>query len=652
MIALTNLTKHYGDRYLFKDSSLHIGNRERMAIVGSNGAGKSTLLRIILGTVEPDSGTITQSRANSVGYLPQENVYHEGTTLLEEAKKAFDDILEVHDRADECSREIATITSRGITESPELTELLEELGELHHHLENSEAYNIDTRVKSVLTGLGFCEHDFDRMTEEFSGGWQMRIELAKLLLEEPTILLLDEPTNHLDLDSLEWLEQYLREYEGSVVIVSHDRRFLDNLITRTVEISLGSMTEYSGNYSFYLEDRKRRRSLLEAQYENQQQMIKQNTQFIERFRYKATKARQVQSRIKALEKIELVEIEDEESQISFHFPPPPPCGRILMELDGLDKSYGQLSVFHNLACTIERGERIAMLGPNGTGKSTLARIMAGTEQFQNGLRRAGHNVAISYYAQHQADDLDPSRTVLQTVDDIATGDIRKHLRTLLGCFLFSGDDVFKQVSVLSGGEKSRLALAKMLLTPSNLLIMDEPTNHLDMRSKSVLQEALLTFEGSYLIVSHDRDFLEPIVNRVLDIKDGQVRVTLGSVSDYLAKRHGESETHARHDTTGREVKAKTATHLDRDRKREEARLRQERYQRVKPLKNAIVKIEQAVTRLEQRVGEIEIELGKEETYHSEDAARKLQAEYKSTKEELDSKYFEWAKLQTELEESE
>ncbi len=650
MIALNSLTKHFGDRYLFKDASLHIGNRDRIAIVGSNGAGKSTLLRIILGVMEADSGTITQSRANTVGYLPQENVHHEGTSLLEEVKKAFGDILSLQDRADECRREIERLTSSGVSDSPELMDLLEEQGELLHHLDHAQAWNIDTRAKQVLTGLGFRDRDFPRMTEEFSGGWQMRIELAKLLLEEPTILLLDEPTNHLDLDSLEWLEAYLRDYEGSVVIVSHDRRFLDNLVTRTVEISLGSITEYSGNYSFYIEERKKRRALLEAQYDNQQQMIKQNTQFIERFRYKATKARQVQSRIKALEKIERVEIEDEESQIRFSFPAPPSCGRILMELDGVDKSYGDLRVLQKVSLHLERGERIAMLGPNGTGKSTLARIIAGVDDFQGGLRRPGYNVAISYYAQHQADDLDPKRTVLQTVDEIAQGEIRKNLRSLLGCFLFSGDDVFKMVSVLSGGEKSRLALAKMLLTPSNLLVMDEPTNHLDMRSKGVLQEALLRFEGSYIIVSHDRDFLEPIVNRVWDIHDGALRVTLGTVSDYIRKRHGgEAAPVGRSDTSGREIRQKTATHSDRDRKREEAEKRQALYQKHKPLKQALRRAEEGIAKLEARNTAIEQELGIPDTYHDAARVKQLQLEYKDVKSRLEGLYYEWADLQEQLE---
>ncbi len=646
MISLTGISKQYGGEYLFRDVSLRIGDDERLSIVGSNGAGKSTLMKILAGQVEPDSGSIAASRTNTVGYLPQDGVHHSGRTLFDEASQAFDDILGLHTRLEELGAEIASVSEREGGESPALLPLIEELGEIQHVLEHREGYNIETRVAQVLGGLGFAERDFGRMTEEFSGGWQMRIEIAKLLLREPTILLMDEPTNHLDLESLEWVEDYMRSYKGSVVLVSHDRRFLDNVVHRTLEVSMGRITEYSGNFSFYLAERDQRKEHLVSAWENQQQMIKQTMQFVDRFRYKATKSRQVQSRLKMLDKIERIELEDEEDSISFSFPPPPPSGRILMSVESLSKSYGTVEVLKHATLHIEKGDRIAFLGANGTGKSTLARIMAGIEPFQDGECRAGHNAVISYYAQNQAEELDGSKTVLQTIDDIAVGEIRKHIRSLLGCFLFSGDDVLKRVSVLSGGEKSRLALAKMLLTPANLLILDEPTNHLDMRSKSVLQQALLRFSGSYIIVSHDRDFLEPIVNKVVDIHDKAPRITLGTMSDYLRKRHGESEP-----TPPPRVVEKTAsvTGEDRNRKRAEAERRQEKYKNIKPLKNELQRIEQAIAADEKRKAELEQALCDPELYRMEDRIKILNAEYASLKEGLEARYFAWAELQEKIE---
>ncbi|MBL0175136.1 MAG: ABC-F family ATP-binding cassette domain-containing protein [Ignavibacteria bacterium] len=651
MIALVNVSKQYGGDYLFRDISIRFGDRERVAIVGSNGAGKSTLMKIVVGLVEPDAGEIAKSRHNTVGYLPQDGVHHAGRTLFEEASTAFDDIMALHDRVDEISREINLLSDDGHTDSPELHALVDELGEMQHQLEHREGYNIQTKVTQVLSGLGFREKDIHRMTDEFSGGWQMRIALVKLLLQEPTILLLDEPTNHLDLEALEWLENYLRTYEGSIVMVSHDRRFLDNIVTRTLEISLGRLSEYSGNYSYYVEEKVKRVELLQAQYENQQQMIKQTEQFVERFRYKATKARQVQSRLKMLEKIERVEIEDEEKGISFDFPVPPSPGKVLMELKHLAKSYGALEVFDNLNFTVERGDRIAFLGVNGVGKSTLARIIAGIEPYQHGTRAPGHNVIIGYYAQNQAEELDPKKNVLETVDDIATGEVRKRLRTLLGCFLFSGDDVFKQVSVLSGGEKSRLALAKMLLTPANLLVLDEPTNHLDMRSKAVLQDALSRFEGSFIIVSHDRDFLDPLINKCVDFPGGVLRATTGSVTDYLRRRHSEMEQTqtAQRDTAGQAVEKKSALHLEKERKREEAALRQERYKKSKPVRNAIAGVEKKIAAAEKKKADLEAALGTEDTYHDAEHAKAVSAAYKTITSDLAYLYDQWAKLQEEME---
>ena len=483
MITISHLEKQYGGEYLFRDLSLRIGDDERIAIVGPNGAGKSTLLKIILGLVDPDAGEMIRSRSHTAGYLPQDGIAHAGKTLADETATAFDDLLAMHARAEEIAGEIDALVAAGRGDSPEVLDLVDEMGKLQHHLEHREGWSIGAKVEEVLFGLGFKAKDMQRETSEFSGGWQMRIALAKLLLREPTILMLDEPTNHLDIESLTWLEEYLKGYDGSVVVISHDRRFLDNLTRRTIEIANGKAAEYKGNYSYYLKEREIRLEMLRSSYENQQEAIRATMAFVDRFRYQATKARQVQSRLKQLDKIERIEMDDEQGSISFDFPPPPSPGRILMKLEGVTKAYGPEPVFSDLDLTLERGDRIAFLGSNGAGKSTLARIIAGLEPIQAGTRTPGHNVIISYYAQHQADDLDPKKTVLETLEDAAPAGLQQGLRRLLGCFLFTGDDVFKRVAVLSGGEKSRLALAKMLLVPANLLILDEPTNHLDVKSK-------------------------------------------------------------------------------------------------------------------------------------------------------------------------
>ncbi len=450
MISAVNLLLEFGDRPLFREISFRVGPHDRIGLVGSNGAGKSTLLRILVGEMAADSGEIAKAKYVSVGYLPQEGMSAAGRTLYGEVESVFADVIGTQAALDEVHRRMGEIDH----ESAEFAELLEVYGELQHKLESSDAFRIKTGIEKVLVGLGFAEADFPRQTDEFSGGWQMRIALAKLLLAQPSLLLLDEPTNHLDLDSLRWLEDYLRSYEGAVIIVSHDRRFLDNMTTKTYELSMGQLTEYAGNFSFFVTEKASRREQQVAAFRNQQQQIKQTEQFIERFRYKATKARQVQSRIKQLEKIELIEIEDEEGGIHFAFPPAPQSGRVVMELRQISKSYGALKVFNGVSLDIDRGDRIAFVGVNGAGKSTMARILAGIEPFDGGERVVGHNVTISYFAQHQAEELNPAHDVLQTVDEVATGDIRRRLRTLLGCFLFSGDDVFKKVRVLSGGKRA------------------------------------------------------------------------------------------------------------------------------------------------------------------------------------------------------
>jgi ATP-binding cassette subfamily F protein 3 len=642
MISASNVTLHFGTRALLSEISFRIGPADRIGLVGSNGAGKSTLLRALLGEVVPDSGEIAKAKYVSVGYLPQEGMAAAGKTLYAEVEGVFGDVVSIRDRLDQIHRRMQGVDH----DSEEFQELLTLYGELQHRLEDSDAFRMQSKIEKVLVGLGFRERDFSRQTEHFSGGWQMRIALAKLLLQQPSLLLLDEPTNHLDLESLEWLEEYLRSYDGAVMIVSHDSRFLDTMTSRTFELSLGNMTEYAGNYSFFLEARKERLELQEAAYKNQQQQLKQTRRFIERFRYKATKARQVQSRIKALQKLELIELEDDESGIHFEFPPAPPSGRVVMELKNIAKSYDNVPLFRGLDFDIERGDRIAFVGANGEGKSTLGRIIAGEEPFDEGERIPGHNVIVSSFAQHQAEELDPSKTVLETLDDVAAGDIRKRLRTILGCFLFKGDDVFKKVSVLSGGEKSRLALAKMLLTPANLIILDEPTNHLDMRSKAVLVEALLDYEGSCLIVSHDRDFLDPLVNKVVEFHGGKIRTYPGNVSEYIEKRNmevGQRETVEHRPEEGVSQK---------DRKRIEAEQRRRKYERVKPIRDRLEKVEKIIEARERLKRELEAKMADPAFYRNGEQVKEATAQYGAVEKELADAYYRWNDLTRALEEAE
>ncbi len=637
-----------------------IGPHDRIGFVGSNGAGKSTLLKIIAGINESDSGSVDKAKYVTVGYLPQDGVIASGKTLYKEVETAFEDVMFVQQELEEAQHQLSTLNP----ESEEYTDVLEVFGELQHKLEDLDAFRMKSKIERVLMGLGFSVPDFERQTEEFSGGWQMRIALAKLLLKEPSVLLLDEPTNHLDLESLQWLEEYLHNYNGAIILVSHDRAFLDSITTKTISISLGKVESYAGNYSFFEKEKAVRKELLVSAFKNQQQQMKQTQQFIERFRYKATKARQVQSRIKQLEKIEIVEIEDEEEGIHFHFPQPKPSGVVVMELKNIHKSYGAKKVFHGLNYTLERGDRIAIVGVNGAGKSTFSRIVAGVEPFDSGERKLGYNAILSYFAQHQAEELDMSKDVLQIVDEVAEGEIRTKLRTILGSFLFHDDDVFKKVSVLSGGEKSRLALAKMLLQPANFLIMDEPTNHLDMRSKKVLQEALLAYEGTYIIVSHDRAFLDPIVNKVVEFSSSGVKTFLGNVSEYLESKSNERRALSDDISGGvrvlgrggevmNRVIAKITNHQspinEKERKRLEAESRQELYKKTKTVKDKLVKVEKEIEKMESRKKEIEALMADVEFYKKGEEAKRVAQEHRELKAKLDDAFLEWTEISEVIE---
>ena len=640
MLSLEHITIQFGERSLFQDVTATIGPRDRIGLVGSNGSGKSTLLKAIVGLQQTDVGTIGKAHYVTVGYLPQDGVSAFGRTLYQEAETAFEDVLQIQRELDEAHQQLSILDPS----SNDFADTLEVLGELQHKLEDLDAYRMKSKIERILMGLGFSTHDFNRMTEEFSGGWQMRIALAKLLLKEPNILLLDEPTNHLDIETLQWLEEYLRQYNGAIILVSHDRIFLDNLTTKTFALSRGKFESYSGNYSFYETEREVRKELLLSQLKNQQQHIKQTEEFIERFRYKATKARQVQSRIKQLEKIDLVEVENEEEEIHFHFPPPQQSGRVVIELHTLGKHYGALEVFHKLDYKVDRGDRIAIVGVNGAGKSTLSRILAGVESYDTGERVVGYNVIPAYFAQDQADELDLTKDVLKTVEESAGTETRTQLRTLLGSFLFHGDDVFKSVSVLSGGEKSRLALAKMLLQPANFLIMDEPTNHLDMKSKRVLQEALSTYGGTFAIVSHDRAFLDPIVNKVLEVKPGSLRTFLGNLSDYITKKKEERGQTVQN--TGKENAP--LTHEIQATWQEQKKHRKSIAREVRAAKKKIEEAETIIRDLERRKKEIEVLLANPDFYKNGEKAKLISAEYKDIQSRIEQAYTQWSDVTHQL----
>ena len=538
MISLDNLTVSYGGWTLFDNISFLINPKDRIGLVGRNGAGKTTLLRIITGEQQPTSGHVTLNGECTIGYLPQTMRVADTTTLAEETAKAFDEVLRLEAEIASLTREIAERTDY---ESAGYEQLLHRLNDAqdHYHILGGDTREAD--IEKTLLGLGFKRTDFGRATSEFSGGWRMRIELAKLLLRRPSIFLLDEPTNHLDIESIQWLEEYLKNYNGAVLLISHDRAFLDNVTNRTVELSLGKVTDYKVSYSKYVVLRAERRAQQMAAYENQQRMIEKTEEFIEKFRYKPTKSNQVQSRIKQLERLERLEIEEEDlSTLNIKFPPAPRSGQIVAEINEAGMSFGTKHVFSGANFIIEKGDKIALVGRNGEGKTTLARMLIGQLTPTEGSVRLGANVNIGYYAQNQDDLMDGEFTVYDTLDRVAVGDIRTRLRDILGAFLFRGEDIDKKVKVLSGGERARLAMARMMLEPRNLLILDEPTNHMDMRSKDILKSAIMKYDGTVVVVSHDREFLDGMVQKVYEFRDGGVKEYLGGIYYFLEKRKLES----------------------------------------------------------------------------------------------------------------
>ena len=651
MLQINNLSLQYGDKHLFKDISVRLNHQDHVGLVGVNGTGKSTLLKMMMGIIETDFGVITKSKKSTIGYLPQEiEGLSPKRTLREEAETAFEHLLKMQ-------RELDTINEQLGHADPQSTffaDLLHQQGELQHQLDGSDFFHIEGKIEKILTGLGFSQTDMDKACADFSGGWQMRIMLAKLLLSHPSFIFLDEPTNHLDIESLTWLEDFLKSYQGGMIIISHDRAFLDNLANMTWELSLGKLTVYKGNYSKYLTDKNTRLEVQKAAYNNQQAKIQQTMRFVTRFRAKSTKAKQVQSRLKQLSHMDMLELEDSEQKISFRFPPATSSGRLAILADKLGKKYGKKLVFDNLNLEINRGDKVAVVGMNGAGKSTLVKILAGLIKPSHGKIRQGHNVKISYFGQHQAQELSKELTVLQTMEQTNVEQTVTSTRSILGAFLFRGDEVDKKVMVLSGGEKSRLALAKMIITPANLLIMDEPTNHLDMMSQDILQEGLKQYDGSIIVVSHNRFFLDGFVNKVLEIKNGQATMFEGNVKYYLNKVKQAEENPAgdknrkggKFSSSG--INTKNTKKSSKEIRKENARNRAARNKHLAPLKKQLANLEREIEELEEIKKKLEMVLADPELYNDQDAFAEKSREYQKTTERLERIYPDWEDTQNQI----
>lgn len=642
MISVDGLKVEFGVKPLFEDVSFVVNDRDRIALVGKNGTGKSTMLKILCGLQKPTAGTVSVPNETTIGYLPQVMKLTDDTTVREEAYKAFSDITRLKERVDELNRQLEERTDY---ESEEYLDLVQRFTNAHDRYMMMGADNCDANLERTLTGLGFLQSDFDRPTSEFSGGWRMRIELAKILLQSPDVLLLDEPTNHLDIESIQWLEQFLSQSAKAVVLVSHDRAFINNVTNRTLEISCGKVVDYKVNYDQYVVLRKERREQQQRAYENQQKEIAEMKDFIERFRYKPTKAVQVQSRIKQLAKIVPIEIDEvDNSQMRLKFPPCLRSGDYPVICDGVRKEYGEHAVFSNVNLTIKRGEKVAFVGKNGEGKSTLVKCIMNEIPFEGNLK-IGHNVQIGYFAQNQAQMLNDNITVFDTIDQVARGEIRLKINDILGAFMFGGEASEKKVSVLSGGERSRLAMIRLLLEPVNLLILDEPTNHLDMRSKDVLKEAVKAFDGTAIIVSHDREFLDGLVSKVYEFGGGKVTEHIGGIYDFLQKHNVESL-----DAIGRKQPA-VAEAASAEKATAEVSAAKQSYAEHKEQQKKIRKAEKAVKESEARIEKMESRLKEldELLYQPENASNmEYVTEYTSTKKTLDKEVENWEKLSEEL----
>ncbi len=644
MISVENLSIEFNGTALFSDVSFLINPKDKIGLVGKNGAGKSTLLKTLAGLQAYDKGSISLAGDLEIGYLPQQMTYQNGKTVIKEAKTAFKRLNEIEQELHLLNQKL--LDCEDYT-SKEYEKLLDKITTLSDEQNILGGHQSDEKIEKILLGLGFLTSDFHRLSDEFSGGWRMRIELAKILLQAPKVLLLDEPTNHLDIESIQWLENFLSNYSGAILLISHDRQFLDNITHRTIEISLGKIYDYKASYSHYLQLRKERREQQIAAYHNQQKKIKDTEAFIERFRYKATKSVQVQSRIKQLEKIERIEIDPEEkAAIHIQFPPVPRSGNKVIECKNLGKSFGEKVVLKDLEFVIERGEKIAFIGKNGEGKTTLSKMIM-NELPYTGTLNIGHQVKIGYFAQNQDEILDKSKTVFQTLDDIATGDYRKKVRDILGAFLFSGEDIDKKVSVLSGGEQSRLAMAKLLLEPVNLLVLDEPTNHLDLLTKDILKDALKRFEGSIIVVSHDRYFLDGLCTKIYEFKNQGIKEHLSGIKEYIEKIKQDSlkDIALKQQENAQQKKIEKATISD-------SKLS---YQEQKNLDKKIRKVQKTLSEIENEIEQLEEEIQQTNqalaenstTFTSEDFEREYQ-KLNTAKTNLDKAMHHWEQASYEL----
>ena len=639
MISINSLTVAYGGFTLLNDINFHISENDKIGLVGKNGAGKSTILKLICGLQSPTSGKVAVPAGVKIGYLPQIMEHHKGKSVIDETMTAFADMYALEDELEKVTAELA---SREDYESKEYQRLIERMNEINDSLTFTRSESPRVQAERTLIGLGFKFEELDRPTETFSQGWNMRIELAKILLSKPDVLLLDEPMNHLDIESIEWLEGYLKDYRGSLVLISHDRKFLDNITNRTVEIMLGRIHDYKVPYSKYLELRKERIAQQMAAYENQQRMIEKTEEFIERFRYKPTKSNQVQSRIKQLEKLERVEVDEEDSSaLTVKFPPAPRSGDVVFKASDLTVGYGTKVVFSGAEIEVRRGEKVALVGRNGEGKTTLMRVIMRELEPLGGEARTGHNVNIGYYAQNQEDILNKEDTVFETLDRIAVGDVRTKLRDILAAFLFKGEDIDKKVAVLSGGERARLAMAKLMLKPYNLLALDEPTNHMDIRSKDILKQALKSYDGTLIVVSHDRDFLDGLVDKLYEFRNGKVKEHLGTVAEFLEQRKLESlnelERHIKpaQEPVSAEVKDKKNAAI------QEYQAKKYVSKEEKKRKNRIAFLEKAIGEIEEKMKSIESRL---QSPTADDDIMELTREYLELKRDLDAKTEEWVSL--------
>lgn len=640
MISINNVSVSFGGFTLLNDINFHITDKDRIGLVGKNGAGKSTLLKLILGHNTPSEGNIMVPPGLKLGYLPQQMEHAKDKTVLQEALTAFDELNKFHKEVEFLNNEIV---SRTDYESKEYNNLIVQLNNLNDKISILEQEPIESQAEKVLLGLGFKREQLSRQTSTFSQGWNMRIELAKVLLKKPDVLLLDEPTNHLDIESIEWFEDYLKSFPGAILLISHDRKFLDNITKRTVEIMLGKIYDYKVPYTKYKELRAERMQQQMAAYENQQKLIEKTEEFIERFRYKATKSNQVQSRIKQLDKLDRIEVDiEDKSALSVKFHPAPRSGQVVFSTKNAVIGYGSKIILDGIDITIQRGEKIAFVGRNGEGKTTLMRIITKELYPLDGEGGLGYNVDMGYFAQNQEDILDKNDTVFETLDKIAVGDVRTKLRDILGAFLFRGEDVDKKVAVLSGGERARLAMAKLMLKPHNLLALDEPTNHMDLISKDILKQALINYDGTLVIVSHDRDFLDGLVDKVYEFKDGKVKEHIGGINDFLYRKKlqnlEEIEKKAEIKSVSNSSGEKTESHLSylEMKEREKAK---------KKLKVQVEKCEAQIAKLEELIADIEVQLS-EITDHVQ--ISELTHKYQQAKTDLDTQMDLWAELSEQL----